>query len=394
MNIGFEFQTPTLSFCRIDPATRRLYFKEGHDVYKKTTPRNRDANIEIYGDASTDKTWYSAKRKDLLSLSKRYTACMFRGDHEYILPLDGEPGEFLNDLEFVNTIFTTTEVPIKARDIIDYMKRTCRISLESIISFVRKNTVSDDEIRSLTGIDRKPTETRERESKRRRTQAISRSAWPFGRILRLKDDICILHHDSTPVQWSRVPFYIQSTIGVPLRDAVELMIEIEQECPPAGVSIKTIVQKLSYIPVYSRASRLIKIVSTLFIYSLETRENRKASPFIIRHLFASIMKNLTDREYNTMLSILSEYAHESINMTDVARLYRTLQVIEMREDLSPKSKTRRIELKAIQRMDISTTFPLRFSALDTMILIEIRCTHSMLSPPRRQGLIHLDMLKK
>lgn len=396
MNIGFEFQTPYMSFCNVEDGVLKQTME--FDSFEETNQKSPDSNIIIYGDTTTDKAWYVATYRKIQAWRNAYSELRVEsGGKKYSIYLDNNIQYMLNDMECVRTHFTRRDVALGMEGIKDFILTQCRLALTGIVRFLGRRP--DNPILSVYGIHRTRQQQQSpdgsnRRTRRKTTSIVNRKDFPYDRVISIGGTHAILVKDIHPVRWEEVPFYIQCTIGVPLIHAVKVMRLLEQDIGEisgeleSDVRMTDIAEDLAKIRGFRTKPVVIKAILSLFVYSFRTSEKRKASLFIIRHLFTDLLKMMDNRAFDVFSEILHHYDD---GLAADARVLYYQVMIPYSKDMSPETKTRRRSLKRLQSIDTTSTFNIEDHGKDTMILIEVRHTNALLNMwlKRKQSLLTL-----
>lgn len=348
--IGFEFQTPDLSFTQVKQNTL-----VHPDSFFLNTINNE---LKVYGDQPTSKRpQYNSVKRDMTDNHiSSFSFKLDSGSKTYTVTAETCQHIF-NDAEFV---FTDTKViSVECRHVFQYMyERMCQAfpKIDRYISSLpKRHIVSPKEIIQ----QKRPRHT---------------VKFPYHFFYH-DSTFAFLGHDETPHS-----FHVQCTLGVEIMHVrqilcdfvriylpyarqsetryLEKVLEINAECPP---SLTEFEQDMYF----------------LFVYCCETFGHRKKAPFLVRHLFSNIWKQVSKKTLDKLITCFPrELRVHDMTIAEFAMALSTREYIPVSQTMSQERLKKRIELKVFQDLDVSTTFPISTPLTrKTLVLIEFRYFH-------------------
>lgn len=344
LSIGFEFQCPELSI--LPPSAGHL---------NTLSILTLDDKMELYGDNPSKykmeykhiiESYTKSKITELLIISKSKT---------WSLPNNTVLTDIFNDAEFVITF----KDPINTHldELPTTIKQKIYDAFQHLMDYIQKQDLKSE---SLTVYEIIPGKRRRRDLH-----------FPFKISISNDDLLFLSRHEH--VKWETLPFFLQCTFGTELQHVVSLMTTLVQMYGKDTILLE--------LDKYSRQiiSPLCQSLFVLYMYHIMTQYNRKASIFIIRHLFASLLKLMNFDEFtNIFLKAVASYSlPKKIHMDPVEfakKLYHST-VIESSKDMTLLDTQKRIKLKNRQNMADVSTFSFPNQGLHTWILFEFRHFH-------------------
>jgi hypothetical protein len=356
INIGFEFQTDQMSLVfpsRNDGKDYISHPAEHKEV--QIIKKSNQKEMHLYGDRMSDKiAWresYNMIRDWMIDGNHSLRLALSTG-RSVDVPLDSVSEFILNDAEFVVTYFETEE-----------------ISLDGLLSYIFTNVV-----RAAQEIHRAIKNNLSAASieKSYLVKTRSKAATSPYKSLYCGKEFCLLSriNSETPIE-----FYIQTTVGVPIGSAWSVMMVLNEAYmahPNAVQSQKTSIESMRVIDQSCKSSTIVDVLYKLFMYSVATRQNRKAAPFAIRHNFLQLLKLMTPSQYSAFVKRLPD--EETIRYAD--RLY-----FQPVKDHDTPKKQQYYQAKLFQGSTTISFIPITLNTdhpLETMIFIECRYLNTIL----------------
>jgi len=366
LNIGMEFQSEmaTLAFPLHKDGKEMLHHPDQLlkiTIVEPTTRSNK--KIDVYGDSMSVKQDY----KHLLHLRKDWIE---KGNHTVRFTLsngskiDIELDTFtdmLNDVEFIVTYYDMVEIDFSMDGLLSYIFASVIKAGEDIQSQIKKLSVYEITHTSVVGGRGRPTT----------------ASSPFLRLHCAKD-FCLI--SKTPLDKTPFTYYIQATLGVPLRYVWQVMLMLNDAylaTPNPVPSQKLEMDLMKDIDRECATTSLVDILYKLFMYSFMTRVNRKASPYAIRVQFRQLLKLLSPEQYLTLRQRLSYIDNDK----EYALFYA--ETLYRQEFVSNDEAHRKkfLQNNIFQHNGIITCFPTILQInkpLDTIVYFECRYLQAIL----------------
>lgn len=347
ISIGFEFQTPDLSFTQI----------QGNAfVHPDTFLKEKITNeLTVYGDAATARRKeYNRLKKTMADNSIVSFLCTIKSKI-YTVTTENM-NSILNDAEFVYTDETIKTV--KRPDVFKYMfQRMCEALLK-IDTYV--STLPHFQLSSLKEVikDKRPRHT---------------TLFPY-QVIYKDERFGFFGFDNDSLSYN-----VQCTLGIEIMHIRDILCDFARlYLPYAQKDEIELLQKVldidSQCP--SSLSLLEQDVYFLFVYFCETFHHRKGAPFLIRHLFSNMLKYIPQQTFDQWVTYLpKEKRIHDMTLEEFARTLYKRQYISMEQNIPEDMVKKRMELKEYQKLDVSSTFHASSLSRKTLLLVEFRYFH-------------------
>lgn len=340
-SIGFEFQTPNLSFSQLDK--NELFHPVSHVIEKISD------EFKVYGDASTKRQ--SRYKKISESIDEQdITSFSFLSNEQTYTLTSKSLKEIMNDAEFVYTDPTLYDVP--PDKIFTYMfNRMCEafaLIHKYLISIPRYKIKYPKEIIN----HKRPHPT---------------TLFPY-QLFYKGANLCFLGYED-----SDLSFYVQCTVGIELMHIRRVFCRfVELYLPYASKNEIPYLEKVVEIDGQcpSGLAPFEQNIYFLFVYHCEMFKQRKKAPFLVRHLFSNIFHCISKKVFDNVVRFLPPNRNFAEFANDLLATY-----VPMKDPVTGKINQKWLQLKTTQDLDISTTFEITKITQKTVLLVEFRYFH-------------------
>jgi hypothetical protein len=176
-------------------------------------------------------------------------------------------------------------------------------------------------------------------------------------------------------------FYVQCTIGIQLEYvvwALSIFADLYSEMKVQNILEKDEIKKWKMVVEdcnQFNLSHYLYSILVLVAYSFVSKGNRKASPFIVRHLFSEILLTLSHEEHVQIHNCLKTLDYKDGNGVTFDKYYLNLMI--------NGSYYARDTQKSYENMDIVKTFEYVPKGVNSIVLVEIRYFNRLLNHIKR-----------
>lgn len=392
LSVGFEFQTPDMAFGIADTSKpycpNMIHHPSEFVSHTLFISDQGKYSIKVYGDKTTN----DIVRRHLKTIQSRtrsfpYLTCP---DTPYCFS-SHDLVQILNDAEFVST--DTRHRRVKISDMCDFLCQQAVRHLSDILRLVKTFPTQKIGRVFLDHPDKRPRVFHD---------------FPLKGSFYHHDSSILMTYDTTSLD--DLFFYIQCTIGVSLKDVCTVLTTLATTRLMSGTvkDTKTCQMYTDIVALCDESSthipsdELTRSVYVLFMYHCLTYRRRKASPFIIRHLFSGLLKILSPVQFDCLVEHLPMTKKvrasktEKVSYREYAQILYETRYIEYTQTLSHHDTRERLQNKMFQCVDDVSTFSFVDKGINTHILLEFRDFHhfflSFFLKHKKPILVSLDMI--
>ena len=376
IDIGMEFQTMMahLTFPIRKEGKNILYHPETLSMvtlFEPTPKKNK--KITMYGDSMSVKSDYY----QLMKMNKDWVE---KGNHTLRFTLSNGSKEdivlnkpfrdIMNDVEFVVTYFDKVEVDFTKDGVLSFIFAQVKKAGEEIQNQIKKLSVQEILHTSVVGGRGRP----------------ATSCSPFHRLHYSENKFCLM--SKAPLVTTPFPYYIQATLGIPLRYVWQVMLILNDAYlatpnpVPEQILEMDIMKDINGV---GGTTSLVDILYKLFMYSFRTRKNRKASPYAIRVQFRQLLKLMTPEQYDffrqRVRQLQPRLSQDNDDVKEQAVIYADTLYRQEFKSNDETNKPQFLKNNLFQHNGIITVLPtvlVHDKPLDTMVYFECRYLQAIL----------------